>query len=372
MKGPLPDFRSIDKKDGTSGAPLNARTSPDEFLAEMLRSPLFMDSVPKDSEVEDAEANPTLAALQSLAYEGSPTEIATNFKNQGNDCYREKRYRDAIIYYTKALAQDCQDQELNATCLTNRAAVNLELQNYRRVLNDCHRALQIFPKNVKALYRSAKACRALEKFEEALECCRWALEFDPTNKAVIKEQDNNVQAQSKAQEKLRREKEREETQRRDEAMLADAIQIRKLRMSTETSSKTHVWESPTGYRVQLDHTTGHLIWPVLLMYPEFRETDVIQAFDELSTFQDHLDCVLEHPAPWDPDHRYNPHNVDLYFEYHPNPAADPKLLKVGTRCTLAQAVSHPQYTVVNQMPAFIVLPKTGDFLAKFLANYQSK
>lgn len=57
------------------------------------------------------------------------TEIAENFKNQGNECFKEgkMKYKDAIDYYTRALDIDCKDQKINEACLANRAAVNLEL-----------------------------------------------------------------------------------------------------------------------------------------------------------------------------------------------------------------------------------------------------
>lgn len=54
-------------------------------------------------------------------------EIATNFKTQGNDCYKQKDYRNAIQYYNKGLQAKSDDRKLNATLLCNRAAVNLDL-----------------------------------------------------------------------------------------------------------------------------------------------------------------------------------------------------------------------------------------------------
>ncbi|KAJ1910814.1 HSP70/90 co-chaperone [Tieghemiomyces parasiticus] len=369
ISGPQLKYRSDDGPGNGS-----ARKTPDEFLAEMLKSPLFMQEMPKEGEVDDAEANPTLAALQSLAFEGSPTEVAQNFKNQGNDSFREgtkRGYRNAIKFYTQAIAQDCEDRELTATCYVNRAAVNLELQNYRRVLNDCHAALQINPKNVKALYRSARACRALEKYEEALECCRWALEFDPANAAVKKERQATEAQQAAAEAKRQREVERAAAETREQALLTEALRERNVRLSASSGS-SHVWENAdTEHRVHRDSETGRLIWPVFFMYPEFKETDFIQAFNEADTFRDHVHTMFATPAPWDPEHRYNPENVELFFEYFATPNASPKLLKVGQNLSLGKVLSNPRYTVVNGIPAFIVLAKTGEFREKFLAQYKS-
>jgi hypothetical protein len=58
--------------------------------------------------------------------------VAENFKNQGNECFKvgKSQYKDAINYYTKALETDCKDDKIIEACLTNRAAVNLELGMY--------------------------------------------------------------------------------------------------------------------------------------------------------------------------------------------------------------------------------------------------
>jgi tetratricopeptide (TPR) repeat protein len=50
------------------------------------------------------------------------------------------------------------------------------LENYRRVLNDCAKALALDPKCVKAYYRSAKACRFLENIDEAMDACQRGLD----------------------------------------------------------------------------------------------------------------------------------------------------------------------------------------------------
>lgn len=97
----------------------------DEFLKEMERHPLFMRTL----NPADTSENLELEALQALAYEGTPLEIAKNFKEQGNEAFREKRYRDALEFYTKGISSKCEDFELESTLLLNRAAANLELRS---------------------------------------------------------------------------------------------------------------------------------------------------------------------------------------------------------------------------------------------------
>ena len=58
------------------------------------------------------------------------TEVAENFKNQGNEAFKSGRehYQDANTYYTKALEAQCNDMKLIEIVYVNRAAVNLELR----------------------------------------------------------------------------------------------------------------------------------------------------------------------------------------------------------------------------------------------------
>ena len=57
-------------------------------------------------------------------------------------------------------------------------------ENFGFVLRDCSTAISINPRSIKAHYRSAVALLALERFEEALDCCMRCLEFDPSNESA--------------------------------------------------------------------------------------------------------------------------------------------------------------------------------------------
>ncbi|CAI7047440.1 BEM_collapsed_G0003680.mRNA.1.CDS.1 [Saccharomyces cerevisiae] len=127
----------------------------DEILKEMNRMPFFMTKL---DETDGAGGeNVELEALKALAYEGEPHEIAENFKKQGNELYKAKRFKDARELYSKGLAVECEDKSINESLYANRAACELELKNYRRCIEDCSKALTINPKNVKCYYRTSKA-----------------------------------------------------------------------------------------------------------------------------------------------------------------------------------------------------------------------
>ena len=58
------------------------------------------------------------------------TEIAENFKEQGNDYYKGKRYREALGFYTQGVDAKPENSKLLEALLCNMAACNLELREF--------------------------------------------------------------------------------------------------------------------------------------------------------------------------------------------------------------------------------------------------
>ncbi|KAK4197284.1 hypothetical protein QBC40DRAFT_285808 [Triangularia verruculosa] len=79
------------------GHTVNTGMTLEETVADLKKHPLFM------TELDDSEENEELAALQSLAYEGTPLENGLNFKEQGNECFRAKKWGDAKEFYGKGV-----------------------------------------------------------------------------------------------------------------------------------------------------------------------------------------------------------------------------------------------------------------------------
>ena len=123
--------------------------SVNEQLASLESLPLFMNSLP-----DDPADNPALSALQSLVHDGTPDglctcpflrtafgcahtrfsgtqkEVAQNFKEQGNEYFRGKRYREALGFYTQGVDAKPDDARVKEALLLNRAACNLELRTF--------------------------------------------------------------------------------------------------------------------------------------------------------------------------------------------------------------------------------------------------
>ena len=57
-------------------------------------------------------------------------EVAQNFKEQGNDYFKGRRYREAQGFYTQGIDAKPADAALLEALLCNRAACNLELRGF--------------------------------------------------------------------------------------------------------------------------------------------------------------------------------------------------------------------------------------------------
>ncbi|XP_063002134.1 tetratricopeptide repeat protein 9C [Elgaria multicarinata webbii] len=122
-------------------------------------------------------------------------EQARIFKEEGNHCYKEKRFRDAVSRYHWALLQvkgldpsvpsplqefggerppvtPEQERALHSTqgdCYNNLAACLLQMQpvNYDRVKEYSLKVLERQPENAKALYRAGVASYYLRDYDRA-------------------------------------------------------------------------------------------------------------------------------------------------------------------------------------------------------------
>merc|ERR550519_2289617 len=120
------------------------------------------------------ELSPMMKGMQDLKYsstENTPEELAKNYKEDGNFNFKCKKYRFAIASYTEGLKANAGDLEINTQLLTNRAAAQYHIGNYRSSLRDCEAALATIPSHIKAIVRAADCCFALKQFTRCVEFC---------------------------------------------------------------------------------------------------------------------------------------------------------------------------------------------------------
>ncbi|KAJ3723363.1 40S ribosomal protein S7 [Lentinula raphanica] len=332
--------------------------------------PLFMRSLPD----EDPAENNSLAALQSLVHEGTPDEIAENFKEQGNDYFKGKRFRDAIGFYTQGIDAKPDNPSLLEALLCNRAACNLELKNYGSVLRDCSKALSLNPKSSKAYYRSALALIALERLSEAIDCCTRCLDYDKDNKGVqgvleraTKLKEANDKKEFERQEKLRKEK-------LAQAKLNNAFKERHIFVLPKPDGSQNPYvphfdsEDPSG---------DSLIFPVFFLYPQYATSDVIPEYVEDTPFSAHLENMFGSTVPpleWDMKRQYRVGNLVVYAM-----TRGKRLLKVGKKMSLRDVFNASKekegetpdgLELKDNCLTFVVLPK-GEEEAKWVEEFKA-
>ncbi|KAF7331748.1 hypothetical protein MKEN_00054600 [Mycena kentingensis (nom. inval.)] len=341
----------------------------EETLAEFDTIPLFMKSLP-----EEPADDPMIAALQSIAYEGTPDEIALNFKEQGNEYFKGKRYREAMGFYTQGVDAKPEDTSLLEALLCNRAACNLELKNFGRVLRDCSQAISLNTCSSKAYYRSSMALLALEKVDEGLDCCDRCLAFDPDNKGV-----QGVRTRILALKAALEKKEAERVariQRENDA---------RMKMNTACRERNLILIPPKDgsqnpYAPHFDRedpTESTLIIPVFFLYPQYATSDVIPEFVEDTPFAMHIATMFPPQTPppeWDLKGEYADGKLVIYATTHRK-----RLLKVGKKmnlrdvCAAAKAKEgEPRdgLELKDGCLTFVVVPK-GEVEQRWIAEYKS-
>ncbi|KAJ7056679.1 hypothetical protein C8F01DRAFT_992658 [Mycena amicta] len=352
--------------DATIGPrPLPKRTL-EETMADLDSVPLFMKSLP-----EEPADDPMIAALQSIAYEGTPDEIALNFKEQGNEYFKGKRYREAMGFYTQGIEAKPADVPLQEALLCNRAACNLELKNFGTVLRDCSQALTLNPHSSKAFYRSALALLALERVDEALDCCERCLKFDPDNKGVQGARSRSLDLKAAFEKKERERTERIRREKEAELKLNMAYRERNL-IPIPRKDRSQNPHSP--HFDPEDPTESSLIIPVFFLYPQYATSDVIPEFVEDTPFAAHISAMFPPHAPppdWDAKREYVDGQLVIYAMTRRK-----RLLKVGKKMTLrevcAAAKGEPRdgLELKDGCLTFVVMPK-GDVEQKWVEEYKS-
>lgn len=338
----------------------------DERFEDLNRIPLFMREL--DESDGRGGTNVELDAIKSLAYDGEPWEVATQLKENGNECFARKDYTEAIEYYTQALQLDCGRPGVDEACHANRAACQLELQNYGKALYDCARALRINPSNVKALYRSARACVAVDRLDEAQDVIARGLRIDPANKPLLKQLDL-LETRIKAQ--LARQKAadaRTALQTRHKHNLEHALRQRGITL-VRTSQPPDL---PAGSELQLsdpEDLTSALQMPCAVLYPLAYQSDFLARVYEVDTLGEQAAMVLSEPAPWDGEHKYTSDGVDLFVELRrpdaesrkgmtkDQVASAPALVKCRPETTFGQVLANPKVDLVDGVAKIYIVPK---------------
>ncbi|XP_048452066.1 sperm-associated antigen 1 [Rhincodon typus] len=110
-----------------------------------------------------------------------PPAVA-KLKSGGNELFKNGQFGDAVVKYTKAIAELFESgvespQELSILH-SNRAACYLKEGNCTECIKDCTRALELQPFSVKPLLRRAMAYESLERYRQAYVDYKTVLQVD--------------------------------------------------------------------------------------------------------------------------------------------------------------------------------------------------
>lgn len=349
-----------------------------EILADLNKTPLFM---------TELENNDELEAFKALAYEGTPSEVSQNFKEQGNDVFKLKSWADAKEFYSKAITvlqaeqrkraeektlQDGLSQagkseapipsaedeaeikeqlKLLEACLGNRSACHVQLKNYRSATLDCAQVIRLNPRNVKAFYRSGVALLALSKIREADDACAHGLALDPDHKDLKLLAQQIIEKAEKVDAKKRKEQEAELRVKQEAYVLKAAVKARGIRMRN-TAQPPDMEDAKVRLVPDPVDPTSSLVFPTVLLYPLVLQSDFIKEFGETETVGERLGYILAEQAPWDTQREYSPKGVECYVE-----TMTGGLIKVGQKVTLLKLLGSGSVEVVDEVVRIFVVPK---------------
>lgn len=211
---------------------------------------------------------------------------------------------------------------------------------------------------MKAWYRAASACLALDKVEEALDACQSGLRYDSQNTALKNLQTKIDQRKEHLINLEQTRREREERTRAEQATLRLALKNRKI-VTRSTDRPPEIPEASIALEDPLD-ASSMLCFPVMFLYPMHAQTDFIKKFQEDECLDDHLSYIL--PVPWDEDGEYTSSNVECYIE-----TIEGGLIKAGKKLSLLKLLSSGKLEVTDGLVRVSVVPKSkaaewiGDF-----------
>lgn len=364
---------------GSGGRPKDGWTE-ENWKEQMAEHPLFAPYIQKEGVVEgEAAINPLSEGLAQLKFDpdhNTPQEVAQNYKEEGNLQFKYKKYRFAVANFSEGLKQQCPDTELNAQLHNNRAAAHWHLGNYRSTIKDCEKALELKPDYMKAIVRAVDSATKLKSWDEVFAWCDRGLQLDPADSKLKATRLKAVKEKKILERDNRRKSQEIMKKNNEEQSVLNAIKSQGIKLGTSNlkGSSTLTLEdleshhpAAQGSRVHLNKS-GELVWPVMLLYPEYQESDFIQEFTESNNFCDHLEVMFGEgvpSAPWDTEHKYQLLDLRVFFEDREKE----KLCSVDPTWTLSQVLSDPRYCVMGGTPNFIVLVNNSKFMREFLSKY---
>ena len=225
------------------------------------------------------------------------------------------------------------------------------------------KVLQLEKDNVKALYRSAKACSEIEQLDLAEDTITHALKIEPANAALKELRTEILRRKGVVDAKLRIANAAAKQKFSEERLLKEVLKVC-IDLTVPNAQERDITIKATPRPPDLgpirpyhlsDDTDGHrdLMFPTILLYPRTSQTDIIVKFPISSTLNEQLSDVLEEAPRWDLWKEYTVDNVECFMEVEK--ATGKGLIKVGKAAPLEKALKGR--TILDGIVWIFVVPK---------------
>lgn len=108
-------------------------------------------------------------------------EVADQHREKGNDFFKQKKYHEAAMHYTRATKMNPKDPR----AFSNRAQCHIYLGAFPQGLKDAEKCVELDPTFVKGYLRKAKVQFLMESYESSLATYLEGLRCDPNNLEVL-------------------------------------------------------------------------------------------------------------------------------------------------------------------------------------------
>ncbi|SPP84539.1 tetratricopeptide repeat protein 1 [Drosophila guanche] len=139
-----------------------------------------------DQEAKQPDGELSLEELRDLEKLLSVDDLAANkekadkLKLEGNELFKNDNAQRAIEIYTEGLNVCPSDSSKERAVLYgNRAAAKIKLEANKSAIDDCTKAIELWPEYVRVLLRRAKLYEQDDRPDEALEDYKKVCELDP-------------------------------------------------------------------------------------------------------------------------------------------------------------------------------------------------